>query len=175
MILVSGPRAIIVGVLSLTCFPVLFHAHAHAPDFAPPLIKLRRQRNHLIQQGLILSRRILDHLIPQMIDLQPRRSRRIPLRRLNSTDLHLQKEFGHLDCQRAADTPHARLGRQVDIQLVLKRLQIRICERLRRRKRLERKRERRLSISLGLAEVDAGEGDAARGHVGHAGEGGTRG
>jgi hypothetical protein len=80
---------------------------------------LRRKRNNLIQQRLTLSRRILRNLIPQMIHLRTRRSRRFALRRLNPANLHLQEELGHLNRQTPTCAPYPGLGRQIHIETIL--------------------------------------------------------
>jgi hypothetical protein len=80
---------------------IAFHTlnnHSHASR-QTVLLQLPRERHNLIQKRLTLPRRILCHLIPQMIDLRTRRRRRLPLRRLNPANLHLQKELWHLNRQ----------------------------------------------------------------------------
>lgn len=85
------------------------------PSPSPPLRQHARQRNHLIQQRLVLTRRILRHLIPQMVDLQAGRCGRVTLRRLDARDLHFEEELGDFDGEVAADAADAGFGGQVDV------------------------------------------------------------
>lgn len=98
-------------------------------SYSPPiLLQLSSKRNDLIQKRRTLPRRILRNLIPQMIHLRSRRTRRLSLRRLNPTNLHLQKELWDFNRQIAGITPNPRLGGQVDVQTILEALEIGICE-----------------------------------------------
>lgn len=80
---------------------------------------------NLVQQSLSLPRRVLENLIPQVINLQPGGGGWVALSGLNARDLHLQKELGNLDWRkvpsRRADTG---FGSQVDVELTLERSKI---------------------------------------------------
>jgi hypothetical protein len=79
------------------------------------LLQLRRQCHNLIQKRLALPRRILRDLIPQVVHLRTRRRRWLALRRLNPTNLHLQKELGHLDREITSRAPDSRFGSEIHI------------------------------------------------------------
>lgn len=103
-----------------------------------------------------------------MINLLPRRRRRVPLRRLDPRNLHRQEELGHLDRQAPAHGPDPGLGSDVRVQLVLELGEVVGGEGLGGGELVEGEGQGRLG---GVGEVDGGEGDAAGGDVGDVGEG----
>jgi hypothetical protein len=103
-----------------------------------------------------------------MIHLRTRRLGRISLRRLNPTDLHLQKELRNFNRQTAARAPNARFRRQINVEAVLEFREIGIRERGRGREFLQSEPE---GCVGGFGEVDGGESGFAGCYVGDVGEG----
>lgn len=132
------------------------------PCVALLLLQLCGQRRDLIQQRAVLTSAVLEHLIPQVIDLKTRLRRRVPLRRLDPANLHLQEKLRHLDRKTASDAANASLGREIHVQRVLEKAEVGIGDASLGGEVGERKLQGRL---LGPAEVDLRERRRARGHV----------
>lgn len=78
----------------------------------------------LVKQALGLLRRVLQNLVPEMVDLKTGGGGRVALGRLDTANLHLEEKLGDLDGEGAADAADAGLGRLVHVQLVLEGLQV---------------------------------------------------
>ena len=86
------------------------------------LLQLRSQRTNLIQQPRILTSRILEDLIPEMINLESSLGRRVSLCRLDTTNLHLEEEFRDFNRETPIDTAYPGLRGEVDVERVLEEL-----------------------------------------------------
>lgn len=100
-----------------------------------------------------------------MIDLGTGRCGRVALRGLNSRDLELQEEFGHLDAKVPTDRADTGLGCEVDVELFLEGGEVGVAQRRGRRKLVESELQRRLG---GRGEVDRRERYTAREDVWYA-------
>lgn len=95
-----------------------------------------------------------------------------PLRSLDPRDLKPQKELWRLNRQTPPDTPQRYLRRDIYVQLVLQRRQVRRGEWGCGGEFLEGEGEGGLAVGDGrVGEVDAGEGRGAGGDVGGAADG----
>lgn len=123
----------------------------------------------LVQQRLALPGRVLEDLVPQVVDVLARGLGRVALGGLDPADLHGQEELGDLDGGEVpADGADAGLSGRVDVSLRLELLEVRAGERRGRLEVLERKGQRGL---LGFGKVDLAERDVALDDVGHAVDG----
>lgn len=107
-----------------------------------------------------------------MIHLQSSGSGRIPLRRLNPRNLHLKKKLRDLDRQTPTYTSDSRLRSEVNVQTVLKCLQVGVSQRSVGCEFGECESQRCLR---GLGEVDGREARAAGRDIGDVGNGGLGG
>lgn len=87
-------------------------------------VQVDSQFVHLVKERLVFSGCILKHLFELMIDGHARNVGHSTLCLLNSSNLELQEELGHLDGKVSSSCSDTRLGSKVNIQLVLKLVDI---------------------------------------------------
>ena len=97
---------------------------------AMSLTKLGRKLRDLIEQALGLLRRVLQNLVPEMVDLETGGGGQVALGRLDTANLHLEEELGDLDGKAAADAADASLSGEVDVEGVLEEGEVGAGERV---------------------------------------------
>lgn len=136
------------------------------------LVQSNGQIVYLVQQSLVLSSRVLEHLSKLMIHRHAGDVRHGTLGLLDACHLELNEELGDLDGEVSSDGSNASLSCEVDIELVLELLQVVVGQRRSRRESVESEGEGRLARG---GKVDGGESDAAGGDVRDAVDGCLRG